>query len=282
MKRISVVPSLLTLGNAGVGLLAISKAIDALAGEPALFEQRLESACWLIFLAMLFDALDGKLARLTDSSSDFGAQLDSFADALTFGVAPALLAKVLIEHADVLHPRLHFFAAASFSLMAILRLARFNLENDHAPSAHREFAGLPSPAAAAAITSSVLMYLSLSGGIEVSDGAPTPVGRGLAFMPEAWRATGAAILLPLILLLLPALGLLMVGRVRYPHVATALFSRRAPFRNLVLFVFAVQLIYLAPVPVLFVGGLGYVLWGPIASLLPERKPSDVQVGSHAE
>ena len=268
VKRISMLPSLLTLANAGVGLLAISKAIDALAGDPAFFDQRLESACWLIFLAMVFDVLDGKVARMTQSASDFGAQLDSFADALTFGVAPALLAKALMEHEGLLAPRMHFFAAASFSLMAILRLARFNLETDTSAEAHDQFSGLPSPAAAGTITASVLMYLSLGGGIEVSDGAPTPVGRGLAFLPEAWRANGSAILLPTILLMLPALGLLMVGRVQYPHLGSWFLARRGAFKSLVLLVFAVQLLYLAPVPVLFLTGVAYVGFGFVRRWFP--------------
>jgi len=268
VKRISMLPSLLTLCNAGVGLLAISKAIDALAGDPLLFERRLESACWLIFLAMVFDALDGKVARITDSFSDFGAQLDSFADALTFGVAPALIAKVLMEHEGMLPPRLHFFAAASFSLMAILRLARFNLENDHSAEAHDEFRGLPSPAAAGTIVASILMFLSLRGGIEIADGVTTPVGKGLAFLPPDFRASCAQVLLPGIMIMLPTLGLLMVGRTRYAHLGSRLLSGGGAFKSLVIFVFAAQLLYLAPVPVLFLTGLIYVGWGLVSRWWP--------------
>src|SRR5262245_20254693 len=87
MRRISALPNLLTLGNAFCGLLAIAKAIDALAlsrDDSSIFYANIERACWLIFLGMLFDALDGKVARITGGSSKFGAQLDSFSDALTF------------------------------------------------------------------------------------------------------------------------------------------------------------------------------------------------------
>ncbi|MGD2019207.1 MAG: CDP-alcohol phosphatidyltransferase family protein, partial [Planctomycetota bacterium] len=89
-RPIKLLPNALTLANAGLGLLAISKAIDALArsAEQAVFEQNLETACWLILAAGVFDLLDGKVARLTNSFSDLGAQLDSLADAVTFGVAP--------------------------------------------------------------------------------------------------------------------------------------------------------------------------------------------------
>ena len=272
VKPKSALPNLFTLANAGVGLLAISKGIDALAGDPALFERRLETACWLIFLAMVFDALDGRLARLTSTSSDFGAQLDSLADALTFGVAPALLAKVLLEHEEFLHPRLHFFGAAVFVLMAILRLARFNLETGHEEEAHAHFAGLPSPAAAGTVTAAILMCLSLGGSIEFGNGEPTPLGKGLGIVPLEAREALATGVLGLIAVLLPVLGLLMVSRVRYRHLGTLLSVRRP--RGLVVIVIVVLLLYLAPVPFLFFFGLGYVGRGllrrPLANLRHAR------------
>jgi phosphatidylserine synthase len=101
VRKIHLLPNLLTLGNAFCGLLAIAKGIDALVysqTDAGIFYGKMESACWLIFIGMLFDALDGKVARMVGGSSAFGAQLDSFSDMLSFGVAPALLAKILIEH----------------------------------------------------------------------------------------------------------------------------------------------------------------------------------------
>ena len=99
MKSIATLPNLLTLANAACGFLAISKAIDALsiAGDDGDFYERMKFACFLVFLAMIFDGLDGMVARLTKTTSEFGAQLDSFADAITFGIAPAILAKALIQ-----------------------------------------------------------------------------------------------------------------------------------------------------------------------------------------
>ena len=92
-RKISQLPNALTLANAGLGLLAISKSIDALARgtDQGLFEHHLETACWLVLAAGIFDALDGKVARLTNSFSELGAQLDSLSDAVTFGVAPAMI-----------------------------------------------------------------------------------------------------------------------------------------------------------------------------------------------
>ncbi|MBM3978590.1 MAG: hypothetical protein FJ299_16575, partial [Planctomycetes bacterium] len=101
-NKIHLLPNLITLGNAFCGLLALSYAIDGLAfRDDALFYAKMEQACFLVFLAMIFDALDGWVARLTGTASELGAQLDSFSDALTFGVTPALLAKVLIEHEGI-------------------------------------------------------------------------------------------------------------------------------------------------------------------------------------
>ncbi len=259
-RPIALLPNTLTLVNAGLGLLAISKAIDALAlgSNQLLFDQNLETACWLILAAGIFDALDGKVARLTNSFSDLGAQLDSLADALTFGVAPAIIAKVLLEQQAVTHSRINFALVAAFALMAVLRLARFNAEGD---DDHVEFRGLPTPAAAGALVATILMFLSLGGAIETSDGSPTPVGRGLQYIPLAWReALTDTLLIPTITLMLPGLALLMVSRVRYAHFATRL-GQSQDRRLLVPIVFVMLGLYLAPTLSLFTFGLAYVGWG---------------------
>jgi len=279
MRSIAALPNLLTLANAFCGLLAISKGIDALAlsaEAPHLFYVRLETACWLIFLGMVFDALDGKVARFTGGASDFGAQLDSFSDALTFGCAPALLAKVLLEHEGPLYdlpgnPRLHFIAAASFALMAILRLARFNLETDQSEKAHRHFMGLPSPGAAGAVVATILFYLTMSRpeDIEIVDGSPTPIGQALAMFRE-WHVAIPAWFLPLLPLMLPALGLLMVSRVRYVHLM-AFVTRRKSFYNLVGLVFGAFLFFAAPIPMLFTAFNGFVILGLVRHVLKGRR-----------
>ncbi len=281
MRRISALPNLLTLANAFCGLLAIAKAIDALAlsgSDPAIFYANIERACWLIFLGMLFDALDGKVARITGGSSEFGAQLDSFSDALTFGVAPALLAKVLIEHEGPLvgyggNPRLHFLASAAFALMAILRLVRFNLETTPDESSHREFKGLPSPAAAGALVSSLLFYLLLRrpDAVETDDGTPTPLGRVLELVPQIHLDRLLPWALPAIAILLPCLGFLMVSRVRYPH-AVASLTRKGSFVVLVYLVFAAFLLFAAPIIVLFIAINGFVAFGLIRQLFSKRSP----------
>ena len=268
MRRITLLPNLLTLANAFCGLLAVSKGIDALAhsqAEAAVFYPKIETAALLIFLGMVFDALDGRVARITGGASEFGAQLDSFSDLLTFGIAPAVLAKVLIEHDGPLsgytgNARLHFLAAAFFALMAILRLARFNLETEPEEASHREFQGLPTPAAAGCVASTVLFYLTLSRReLEVSDGSPTPVGWLMSSFPDveiqfpAWFFAAFA-------LWLPCLGMLMVSRVRYAHVPSAL-TRRSQFPVLVGVVAVALLLFAAPAPMLFIAFNGFCLAG---------------------
>jgi len=278
VRKVHLLPNLITLANAFCGLLAICKGIDALAfqaDEAAHFESKMATACWLIFLGMIFDAIDGKVARMVGGASNFGAQLDSFADMLTFGVAPAVLAKVLIEHEAPLYgysvnPRLHFIAAAVFSVMAILRLARFNLENDPDPEAHKHFKGLPSPAAAGTMAATMLMYLSLKDpGLEVSDGTRTPLGALLRLAPGIHESPFLVWFLPVMGLLLPALGLLMVSRVRYLHMFSAL-TGRGQFVTLVGVVVAAFLLFAAPVLSVFCVFHVYVITGLLRTVFRSR------------
>jgi CDP-diacylglycerol--serine O-phosphatidyltransferase len=289
MRRIAALPNLLTLGNAFCGLLAIAKGIDALAiaggaGElapdvAAAFYAKLETACRLIFLGMVFDALDGKVARFTGGQSAFGAQLDSFSDALTFGCAPALLAKILIEHEGPAlgyagHPRLHFVAAAVFALMAILRLARFNLETSPDPRAHAEFKGLPSPAAAGAVAATVWLFLTLrSPKVEYDDGTPTPVGMLLAWFPELRAEAVLRWWLPALAVLLVVYGALMVSRVRYVH-AMAWLTKKRSFFFLVYLVFTALLLYAVASLFLFVAFQAFVVAGLARHLLGRRDTPD--------
>ena len=261
MRRAKSLPNLLTLGNAFLGLLAISKAIDALVlGSDEGFSGLFETACWFILGAMLLDGLDGRVARMTDSFSDLGAQLDSFADAVTFGVAPALLAKVMLEQHDVLHPRLNFFVAALYSLMAILRLARFNIESDHDEESHRSFSGLPSPAAAGILVATMMMSQALLGAEST-----TPMGHMLALIPEATRASMGGGLQYVTFLLLPALALLMVSKVPYTHAFSSLMSARGRWA-IVRLVLLLLVLALAPVLTLFVLGWVYLLTGFVQML----------------
>jgi CDP-diacylglycerol--serine O-phosphatidyltransferase len=170
-----------------------------------------------VFVAMVFDAIDGTVARLTGQSTKFGAQLDSLADVVTFGAAPAFIAKVLLEFAArsepqllPLKPKLFYGAAVIYLLCAAMRLARFNVET---PSSdvedHREFKGLPSPAAAAVVCALVAFYCA-------------PVDEhnfSRALLPDSVYGN----LLPALPVAVTLLGLLMVSRFPYPHLVNSVF-----------------------------------------------------------
>jgi CDP-diacylglycerol--serine O-phosphatidyltransferase len=129
----AILPSLFTTGNLFLGFWAIIKAFDG---------QYVEAAP-LIFGAIVLDMLDGRIARLTGTTSAFGAELDSLADAISFGVAPALMAyRWALEEV----PRLGWLAAFIFAMCGVLRLARFNVQKHVTDT--RFFVGLPIPAAA--------------------------------------------------------------------------------------------------------------------------------------
>jgi len=276
-RRVHLLPNLITLGNAFCGLLALSKAVDALTlstEAPDIFYKKMEAACFLVFLGMVFDALDGLVARMTGGGSEFGAQLDSFSDALTFGVVPAFLAKVLIEHETPPSPgnaRLHFLAGATFSLMAILRLVRYNLEPEPAPAAPetpdspvKTFRGLPSPAAAGTVAGTIWLYLVLRWpGLEREEGTPTWFHSLMGYLRENW--TPFVDWLPSLLVgMLPVVGFLMVSNLRYVHGVSYVASRGGQFVTLVAIVFALVLFYLAPVPILFVTFITFTLSGIVA------------------
>jgi CDP-diacylglycerol--serine O-phosphatidyltransferase len=215
---------------------------------------------------------------MVGAQSEFGAQLDSFSDMLTFGVAPAVIAKVLIEHEGPalgyeVNARLHFVAAAIYSIMAILRLARFNLENEPDESAHQYFKGLPSPGAAGTLVTTMLLYLTLRHPrIEFSDGTKTPVGALLERFPGIDQSPFLFWFMPAIALSLPILGLLMVSRVRFVHM-TSYLSGRSQFLSLVGIVVAVFALYTAPVLALFTVFQSYVLVALLLALLRRSRPA---------
>jgi CDP-diacylglycerol--serine O-phosphatidyltransferase len=256
----AVLPTLLTLGNAACGFGAITYAARV-GPDPPAGDQFLFISAVLIFLAMLFDMLDGSVARLARQTSDFGAQLDSLCDAVSFGVAPAFLMLRLLHSmeadstavagAALLEERFRpFFEYPSrllwvigclFALCALLRLARFNVETDEEDS-HTFFSGLPSPAAAATIASFPIALMGL---------------RNRALAPEgAWR-TLAEWLIPLTYLLLPAITLsvavLMVSRFRYAHFFQQLFrGHRSRLRLIqIILTLAIVFVFREAMPLIF-------------------------------
>lgn len=262
LKQVPVLPSLVTLGNVFFGFLAIAKVSDALrqVGPGTSFLDPtvvglFEVAAILVFVAMVFDALDGSVARLTNQATPFGAQLDSMADMVTFGVAPAFMAKVLIEiHAHgpnpllPSHPKLYYVAAAIYVLCAALRLARFNVETGPQEEDHREFRGLPSPAAAAVVCS-VIAFLCTQ-----RDDKNLMSRLLLSQHHYDWLVYGMPVGLAV-------LGLLMVSRVPYPHLIYAVVRGRHSFPFLASLVVIIGVAAVEWQFALMALTLSYVVWG---------------------
>jgi CDP-diacylglycerol--serine O-phosphatidyltransferase len=230
----AVLPTLLTLGNAVSGLGAITFAsrwtgFDA----PSSFFL----AGLFIYVAMLFDALDGAAARWTNQTSEFGAQLDSLCDAISFGAAPAVL---MLELAQPLgyHPRVLWVIAALYVVCAVLRLARFGVETgeEHDSSIFR---GLPSPGAAAVVASFPVMLYGPQ--LFASDG----------FGPsDASLAMFVTRILPIATF---AAAWLMVSRIPYRHMFHRFIQGRRTAHHLTKLLFALAIIAAIPrvaVPVL--------------------------------
>jgi CDP-diacylglycerol--serine O-phosphatidyltransferase len=246
----AVLPTLLTLGNAACGFGSITFAAKVGPVETAGTTELtyLWISALLIYLAMAFDALDGRAARWANQASEFGAQLDSLCDALSFGAAPAFLMLQFVRHFETkfevpfeYHPRLLWVIAVLYVVCAILRLARFNVETDEDDS-HSSFSGLPSPAAAGTVAS-----------------FPLAIGDLLAWATLAgMRGKAAAFLVPAVQVLLPVITLavacLMVSRIRYAHLFNQLFTGRRSRRHLIQVVFGGAVVFLLremAVPVLF-------------------------------
>jgi len=227
--RLSMLPTMLTLGNLVCGVLAISYVSDAAAAfatsDAARGADRIVHAGWMILLGMVFDGLDGRVARLTRSTTEFGGALDSLSDLVTFGVAPALIAKTIAEHTlGASDTRMAFVTGAFFAVCAALRLARYNAEHEEPDQAVQHFNGLPTPGAAGVLAGLAIVHPNL-----------------LTHWPldERGRLIAAGVLQFGLLL---GLGLAMVSRVPYMHFANRFLSGRRPIGSIALLVLVVVLI----------------------------------------
>jgi len=250
IRAIAVLPTLFTLGNLVCGFFAIVvlSRIDQpvstdMEPDPApRIEFKLESAKELIegddpthnlmlggaliLLAMLFDAIDGQVARIARGVTDFGAQLDSLCDLVSFGLAPAILLVKMCPDFTSLHSEAIWSVAALFACCAAMRLARFNVETD-SDDDHTTFAGLPTPAAAAVIASFAVLSYTLRN--------EANVGRENFAAYDWWMQR----LLPMFSIVI---ALLMVSRIPYPHPLTQFVRGQRSFAQLVAIVFSLMAI----------------------------------------
>ena len=225
-RGIYLLPNLFTTAVLFFGFYAIVAAIQG----------RFEAAATGIFVAMIMDGLDGRVARLTNTQTDFGAEYDSLSDMVAFGLAPAL---VMFQWALQGLGKVGWVAAFVYAAGTGLRLARFNTQIGIADK--RYFQGLPSPSAAAILSSSV--WVGAIYGID-----PNSV---------VW---GAAVLTPIV-------GLLMVSNFRYSSFKEVDFRGRVPFVVIVAMMLGFAVLFVHPPMVLFLLSIGYALSGPLLTLI---------------
>ncbi len=275
IDTIKLLPSMITLVNGICGFAAIGLAA----------KDHYTAACYVIFVGMIADMLDGRVARMSQSTSSFGGQLDSLCDVLTFGAAPAFMVlNLLMDNYDMLvgsakpfigeyFERFIWIAAVSYLCCGLIRLARFNVENEEDETAHMSFTGLPTPAAAGVLAGLVMFYQDI-----LND-------------PTA-QSTFFSVLLQTILYALPFItigcGLLMVSRIRYPHLVNQFFRGRKPITYLfwlgfifAMIVFALQLALVVSFSVFAVSGfLPWFYRKVICEQLLHRKPHTLEKISH--
>ena len=250
-KGLYILPSLFTSVNIAAGYYAVFEAIQGAnaSSEPWHYDR----AAIAIGFAIVFDGLDGRVARMTNTTSDFGRELDSLADVITFGMAPAILAFLWGFHQlamanESLHVKLvHFGAVATFLFLAAgaMRLARFNIQTNPQPSnpgrpGRKYFVGMPIPGGAGVVASVV----------HFAWGYPI----------ESWWL---ALIWSFFVL---TLGFLMVSRWRFPSFKGVDFKQRQPARLLLFICALVILIVFFSRPTLFILSVTYMFWGIFSRL----------------
>ncbi len=265
-----VLPALVTMLNGIAGFAAIHYASKGQLGSATL--GHLTVSAWLIFAAMIFDAVDGRVARMTRQATDFGAQLDSLCDVISFGVAPAILMVnafiMAIGHFDIPQPyastlgKAVMAVGALYACCAVLRLARFNIENAPDVLSHMEFKGLPSPGAAATVASMVLLFAYLQNELAAYLESEVAAWKSILNVTVATALPGVTLLT----------ALLMISGFRYPHLMNRLIQGRRPIgfivKALVLIVAGIVFWQMA----LVLAALAFAASGPVSALVRKLRP----------
>lgn len=240
-RGIYLLPNVFTTANLFAGFYAV------VAGMQGHFE----AAAVAIFIAMILDGIDGRVARLTNTQSDFGAEYDSLVDMVSFGLAPAL---VMYSWALSSLGKVGWLGAFIYTAGAALRLARFNTQVG-GDGDKRYFQGLPSPSAAGIVAGSIWIG----------------VDYGLVGADISWLAFIVTMLA----------GVLMVSNVRYRSFKDLDLKNRVPFIAVFLIVLTYVFISIHPPTVLFTGFVVYVLSGPVLTLYELRKKRSERDGGAA-
>lgn len=232
-RGVYLLPNLLTTGALFAGFYGIVSAMNG----------SFEKASVAIYIAMILDGLDGRVARMTNTQSDFGAEYDSLSDMVSFGVAPALVIYLwsLSSLADYgwQWGKLGWLAAFVYVAAAALRLARFNTKASSTDK--RYFQGLPSPAAAAVV-----------------------VGMVWALFDQGYAGKELA---PIAFVLTVITGLLMVSNISYYSFKDVDFKNKVPFIAVFMIVLVFVLASIDPPKILFTCFLIYAISGPAVSVL---------------
>ena len=230
-RGVFLLPNLLTTGGLFSGFYSI---VATMNGDYLL-------AAWFVLIAAIFDGLDGKVARLTNTTSKFGVEYDSLADLVAFGVAPGLL-----MYSWALKPfgKLGWLAAFLYVVCGALRLARFNVQINTVES--KRFVGLPIPAAAGMAASLVIFFFHMGGTGEIKKVS--------------------------VLLLIYVLAALMVSNIRYYAFKDPELFRRQPFGFLVLAIIFIIVIVAQPEIMIFAMACVFVASGPLGALLKRFMP----------
>jgi len=239
-RGIYLLPNAFTTAALFAGFYAIVMAMN----------QRFDQACWAIFIAMILDGLDGRVARLTNTQSEFGAQYDSLADMVSFGAAPAL---VIYEWSLRGLGKLGWLAAFIYCAGAALRLARFNTNIEVVDK--RYFQGLPSPAAAALVVGFILM---------MSDPEVNISARSVD-----WLSWGIAVFA----------GLTMVSNVPFYSFKDINFKKSVPFIVVFLIALGFALVAINPAVAMWPIFLVYVLSGYVIFFVRMAKGKKVNIVS---
>lgn len=259
LKSTLVLPALLTLGNALCGFASIHFATKDGLGQAKL--GNLATAAWLILGSMIFDMLDGRVARMSRQATDFGGQLDTLSDVVSFGAAPAVLMlrttvygmrELAITSHGLAIERVVWCIAAAYFACATLRLARFNVENTPKEVDHMDFRGLPVPGAAAPILTLVLLLKSLL---------------ARQWIAPRYLLPAASVVLPIVTV---AVALLMVSRIPYLHLVNQYIRGKKRFEYIIKLLVLVLIGLLQPFVVGAVFAIGFVLSGPIVAVRRRR------------
>lgn len=246
-RGIYLLPNLFTTAALFSGFYAIVAAING----------RFEAAAIAIFISMILDGIDGRVARLTNTQSAFGAEYDSLSDLVCFGLAPALLMyewslSSLAEMSNFLG-KLGWLAAFIYTAATALRLARFNTQIGKVDKAY--FRGLASPAAAAVLA-------------------------GFVWLCADHQLDGSTLTLALLAWLITVVnGFLMVSKFRYRSFKD-LDLKRIPFMTALIVVMVFVLVSIDPPKILFLVFLGYAISGPILTIVLKRRSARLKADSN--